>query len=328
MTIQEILCKIEREEITVIYEEVLVQFDNTQQTPLGFKWRGRHYEVFKPLLVSKCPEGNLQYILLTDKGIFTLILLRDNDDSTLSRSRWLLNYRVRDDEPTRDSSGAAPLPDGFSGAASPLPQGISKLTLAPVQLSNAAYYHGHLCPELAIGYRAAQIAFQEMGLSREYAPQFFAIAENMSSAIESLQLITGCTIGNRNFFAYDFGKHVYYFGRFSNAHESGKALRLALTSLVADLSHKGELENNIMAGQAGEAGVKVYQQAVDDAVEKVLNCPEEELFSKSWISLYPPLVIARQNYAKCAGCGEVVAAEKSILGKNGVYCRDCQAKMF
>ena len=37
MNIQEILSKIQREEITVIYEEVRVQFDNAQQTPLGFK---------------------------------------------------------------------------------------------------------------------------------------------------------------------------------------------------------------------------------------------------------------------------------------------------
>lgn len=326
MNIQEILSKIQREEITVIYEEVRVQFDNAQQTPLGFKWRGRHYEVLKPLQVSKCPEGYLQYLLLTNAGVFTLILLREKDDSVLSRSRWVLNYRVKDDEPLEDSGKAAFLFGNIPQAAYPLSQGVSKLVLVPIPLSNAAYYHGHLCPELAIGYRAAQIAFQELGLSRENAPQFFVLAENMSSAIESLQLVTGCTIGNRNFFAYDLGKHVYYFGRFSTAHESRKALRLALTNLVVDLSHKSELEKNILAGQASAAELKEYQQAIDDAVEKILNLPDEELFSKTRIALHPPWVTTRQDYTKCCGCGEVITVEKSIPGKGGFFCRVCRSK--
>ncbi|NMB40872.1 MAG: hypothetical protein GX996_02935 [Firmicutes bacterium] len=100
------------------------------------------------------------------------------------------------------------------------------------------HYHGHLCPELAIGYRAALIAQEELGISRENAHQFFILAENMSSAIESLQLITGCTIGNQNFFAYDLGKHVYYFGSYADVSKPGKALRLALINPVVDLSHK------------------------------------------------------------------------------------------
>lgn len=81
-------------------------------------------------------------------------------------------------------------------------------------LLNLVYYHGHLCPELAIGYRAGLVAQEELGISRENARDFFVVAENMTSAIDALQLMTGCTIGNQNFFAYDLGKHVYYFGRF------------------------------------------------------------------------------------------------------------------
>jgi formylmethanofuran dehydrogenase subunit E len=326
MNMQEILSKIQKEEITVIYEEVRVQFDNTQQTPLGFKWRGRHYEVLKPLLVSKNPEGYLQYLLLADAGVFSLILLRERDKSALSRSRWILNYRVKEDEPLKNSSGANSPSGDFRQAALSLPQGMSRLALVPLPLSNAAYYHGHLCPELAIGYRAAQIASQELGLSRENAPEFFVLAENMSSAIEALQLMTGCTIGNQNFFAYDLGKHVYYFGRFSTAGEPGKALRVALTNLAVDLSHKGEVEKKILAGQASMAELKEYQQAIDDAVGEILNLPEEELFSKTRISLYPPQAAGRQDYTRCSCCGEVMALEKSIPGEGGFFCRVCQAK--
>lgn len=53
MDIQEILSKIQKEAVTVIHEEVRVQFDNAQQTPLGFQWRGR------PVI-----RGNAQNILI------------------------------------------------------------------------------------------------------------------------------------------------------------------------------------------------------------------------------------------------------------------------
>lgn len=322
MNIQEILSKIQRDEITAIDEEVRVQFDNAQQTPLGFQWRGRHYEVLKLLQVIKSPEGYLQYLLLTGAGIFSVALLRKRDHSSLSRSRWVLNYRVKEDGRLKNSSGTvSPTDEALS-----LPRGMSRPAMVPLPLSNVAYYHGHLCPELAIGYRAALIACRHLGLCRENAHEFFVLAENMSSAIEALQLVTGCTIGNQNFYAYDMGKQVYYFGRFSTAHESRKALRLALTNLVVDLSHKGETEKNILAGRAGTAELKEYQQAVDDSVREIMSLPDGDLFSQTWVSLRPPQAPARKDYIRCSCCGEVLALEKSVPGKDGLLCRVCAAK--
>lgn len=326
MDIQEILSKIQKEAVTVIYEEVRVQFDNAQQAPLSFQWRGKHYEVLKLLMVSKSPGGHLQYLLLTWKGVFCLALVRDRGDLFLCRSRWILKYRVKDDGPSKNAGGTVPLPDDPPQAAFPLPQGISRLAIVPLPLSNAAYYHGHLCPELAIGYRAALVASQDLGLSRENAHEFFVLAENMSSAIEALQLMTGCTIGNQNFFAYDLGKHVYYFGRLSADREPQKALRVALTNLVLDLSHKSEVEKKIVAGRASAAELKEYQQAIDNAVGEILSLPEDDLFTKTRVPLRPPRVTGRIAYTRCACCGEVVAVGKSIPGEDGHLCQVCAVK--
>ncbi len=59
MHLQDVFAKLRNEEITVIGEGVKAQFDNAQQTPLGFNWRGRHYEVLKMLHASKSLEGHL-----------------------------------------------------------------------------------------------------------------------------------------------------------------------------------------------------------------------------------------------------------------------------
>ncbi len=43
----------------------------------------------------------------------------------------------------------------------------SKMTLLPLELANLAYFHGHVCPELVVGYRAVLLAMKRasIGLS-------------------------------------------------------------------------------------------------------------------------------------------------------------------
>ncbi|MFZ5634091.1 MAG: FmdE family protein [Bacillota bacterium] len=329
MDIRDIMSKIHRDHITIIQEEVPVQFDNRQQAPLGFKWRNRHYEVLKPILVSNVPGGHPNYLVLTDGGVFNLTMLRDQETAVFCKSRWVLKYRVNDDTPAKtDFDQDIPLFSKSSGiTAFSLREGGSSL-FVPLPLLNIVHYHGHLCPELAVGYRAGLIAQNELGLTRDNARDFFIMAENMSSAIDTLQYMTGCTIGNQSFYAYDLGKHVYYFGRFHGGPEPREALRVALINPIINLCHVNDIEERIMAGRAVSAEVEEYHRTIDKAVSEILNIPEESLFAKSKVSLGPPHLINSRDYTKCSCCGEVVAVRKAILGKKGLLCQVCVAKVI
>lgn len=46
------------------------------------------------------------------------------------------------------------------------------------ELMGLVQYHGHLCPELAIGYRVSKIAMTELGITRENSLEFIAGASN------------------------------------------------------------------------------------------------------------------------------------------------------
>lgn len=127
--LREILSKIQQEAFAIIQEEVPVEFDNSQQTPLGFRWRGNHYKVLKPLLVSKGVGGHLHYLLLTSGGVFCLSLVRDSEGSPFCRSRWVLRYRVKIDDSAGGSGKGASLPDCAGQAAFSLPRGASKLVV-------------------------------------------------------------------------------------------------------------------------------------------------------------------------------------------------------
>lgn len=331
MNLQEILTKIEKEEITVIQEEVKVQFDNSQQTPLGFQWRGKHYEVFERLLAFKCPGGHLYYLVLTNGGVFCLALVREREDLPLCRSRWVLRYKVKLEDGkagifTQEVPASAKVAQPSLPAEPALPIGASRQVMVPLPLANIVRYHGHLCPELAIGYRVGVIAQRELGISREKAHSFFALAENMTSAIDALQFMTGCTVGNQNFFAYDLGKHVYYFGPAQNGNELQEVLRVALINPVVDFAGKGEIEKKILAGQAEPAELENYQRALDEAVEQILTLPEEKLFTKSRVFMRIPVKENCCRYTRCSRCGEVVAVEKTIAGENELLCRVCAAR--
>lgn len=339
MDIRNIMSKIQNDHITIIQEEVAVQFDNRQQTPLGFKWRNSHYEVLKPILVSNNPRGHPNYLVLTTNGgVFNLTMVREQEGAVFCQSKWILRYRVNDDVSSGDDTSRQPSDD--SGNTVKQLKNNDKLKknagslFVPLVLTKIVQYHGHLCPELAVGYRVGLMAQKELGMTRENARDFFILAENMSSAIDALQYMTGCTVGNRGFYAYDLGKHVYYLGRFhKGSEEPQETLRIALINPLINLNHAGEtpvndIEKKIIAGQAVAAEVEEYHRAINQAVSELLNAPEESLFTKAKILLRSPQAVAGCDYARCSYCGEMVAERKAVPVANGFLCQVCAAKII
>jgi formylmethanofuran dehydrogenase subunit E len=70
-------------------------------------------------------------------------------------------------------------------------------------LAEVIRFHGHMCPGLAIGYRAAKIAMERLGSWRAEDEELVAIVENDSCSVDAIQWITGCTFGKGNFFFRD-----------------------------------------------------------------------------------------------------------------------------
>ncbi|MGC8781549.1 MAG: FmdE family protein, partial [Anaerolineae bacterium] len=60
-------------------------------------------------------------------------------------------------------------------------------------LEEAIRFHGHFCPGLLIGYRAAQIALRELGVERVADEELVAICENDACGVDAVQVLTGCT---------------------------------------------------------------------------------------------------------------------------------------
>ncbi len=323
----EIMQKICQEDVFIIQEEVQVQYDNRQQSPLGFEWGRRHYEILELLVVSRETAGHVNFLVLTNGGVFNLVLLQECSGPPVCRSRWVLKFRVGAKERVsqKEKIPAGGIPPGGGKITGFTPEASSRV-LMPVDLANVVYYHGHLCPELAVGYRAGLIARGELGITRRNAYNFFVIAEIFSPAVDALQYLTGCTVGNENFYIYDLGKHVYYFARHEAGRTHQETLRLALTEPLVDLGRNRDVERRILAGEAGRTEAAGYQQAVDEAVEKILNLPEQALFKKTVVTLNRPVSSLSRVYRKCSACGEVVSLCRAAPVKDDFLCPVCAAK--
>ncbi|HHY95244.1 MAG TPA: formylmethanofuran dehydrogenase, partial [Firmicutes bacterium] len=88
----------------------------------------------------------------------------------------------------------------------------------------AVAFHGHACPGLATGLRAALIGMRELGVARAGDEELVAIVETDSCSIDAVQVLTGCTVGKGNLILRDLGKHVFTFARRSD----GRGVRVAV----------------------------------------------------------------------------------------------------
>jgi len=59
-------------------------------------------------------------------------------------------------------------------------------------------FHGHECPGLAIGYRMAIAAMENLESFRADDEELVAIVENDACGVDALQCVTGCTFGKGN----------------------------------------------------------------------------------------------------------------------------------
>ena len=59
-------------------------------------------------------------------------------------------------------------------------------------------FHGHTCPGLAIGFRAARTLMERLGVKKAPDEELVAIVETDACGADAIQVMTGCTFGKGN----------------------------------------------------------------------------------------------------------------------------------
>jgi len=174
----------------------------------------------------------------------------------------------------------------------------------PPDFMDAAAFHGHICPGLSIGYRAAKAALAVLKVGRARDEEFIAIVENDACGADAVQHVTGCTFGKGNLFFLDHGKQVFTLARRGDE----QAVRVSLRA-KAD-------------GKRRRRRPDPMRRALE-----ILNAPTRELFkvSKVKLELPPPAKIRESRL--CERCGEAVMVTRLAEVRGKMVCIPCAEKL-
>lgn len=178
------------------------------------------------------------------------------------------------------------------------------LEIKDPRLQEVVSFHGHLCPGVLIGYRAAHLGLERLGAKRSEDEEMIAIVENDSCSVDAIQQLTGCTFGKGNLIFRDWGKQVFTLAY----RPDGRGVRLAFTG--------DRLRPKDASGQVDrEAFARI-----------LLEAPDEELFKTSDVEIELPRQARIFPTLTCDFCGEGVMEPRLSNFDGRKICPGCLLK--
>ena len=183
-------------------------------------------------------------------------------------------------------------------------------------------FHGHICPGLSSGYRAARAALKWLEETRAADEELVAIVETDSCAVDAIQVLTGCTFGKGNFIYHDTGKSAFTF----LSRKTGRGLRLLMKEnvLPPDVRHQ-QLTELFTSGRATKEEEAEFWKLHEARSIEMLEKDPEEIFHFQEITKELPPKARIEVSVKCDRCSEPVMASKLIERDGKKLCRDCAA---
>lgn len=188
-----------------------------------------------------------------------------------------------------------------------------------------ARFHGHRCPGLALGYRAAEAGLADLSVSRPADEELVCIVENDACGVDAVQYAAGCTLGKGNLIYRDYGKHAYTF----IDRRTGKAVRVSqrpeFSSGRID-PRASELRARVHAGVATPEEEKELRSRSDKVIAAILSMPADEIFLIRNVSEKLPEEARIFPSVPCTVCGELVSESKARIRAGKVVCIPCSGE--
>ncbi len=196
---------------------------------------------------------------------------------------------------------------------------VEDLSKYPEDFAACIRFHGHVCPGLAIGYKAAQAARESFGAEHAEDEELVAVVENSSCSVDAIQVMLGCTFGKGNFFFNDWGKQVFtFFDR-----NSGKAIRVSFKGLMPLHEERDKLQKLVEEGKATDEDKRRFERMREEVTEKLINEPVENYFNVEEVDTPAPARAQIVDTVLCPECGEPVMTTR-LEEKQGLkVCKHC-----
>ena len=185
-------------------------------------------------------------------------------------------------------------------------------------------FHGHKCPAMPLGLRAAVAAMNVLKVERAQDKELHVISETgkghaAGCFLDGIMAATGCTYGKSNIEKLYYNKMA-----FTLVDVAGK--KAVRVSLKPDFFAKMLQSPFVEERKRGVPPQDIPATIADPLVEKVMTMPEEMFLEIGPVTDYElehkPGVFAA---APCSRCGEMVFIDKLVETATGRICLGCQA---
>ena len=183
------------------------------------------------------------------------------------------------------------------------------------QIRRVEVFHGHRCPGLAWGIRAAEWALKEVGRAGD--EDVVTVAETDMCGVDALQVLLGCTLGKGNLRVRHRGKVAFSFYRRGD----GVSLRLVARSLP-DPAEEETRALRELPERTPKQEVRLAELR-EARVRQILDLPLEALFERKETTDPLPPMAPMEPSVVCAACGEKVMETRARLRRGRVLCGPC-----
>ncbi len=194
------------------------------------------------------------------------------------------------------------------------------MTVDTETLERVMEFHGHMCPGLALGVRAAEVALAEIG-PHSQDEEVVAIVETDMCGVDAVQFLTGCTFGKGNLLHRDHGKNVYTFLRRSD----GKAIRVSSRpdALGSGGREWEELFAKVRSGVASPEERRRFWEVQQQRSQGILTAPVDQLYDVREVEVSVPPTARILASVVCAACGEATMETRIRRLEGRDLCPPC-----
>ena len=185
-------------------------------------------------------------------------------------------------------------------------------------------FHGHMCPGLAIGIRAAEVALRDIG-PHAHDEEVVAVVETDMCGVDAIQSLTGCTFGKGNLIHLDYGKNAFTFYRRSD----GKGIRLVTRP---DAFGEPDPEWEALRERLGDEGLtpeerERFWELHAARSQQILDIPLDELFELQEPQRDLPHRARVMDSVACEVCSEQVMETRTRRFEGKTLCIPCFTQM-
>ena len=201
------------------------------------------------------------------------------------------------------------------------------------------FVHGDFGPSGAIALRLAKAALDSLGLDREKIHNLwtiFVISEiPHEDFLDTLQILTGCTIGNDRLIIKDYRKYALTIMRADT--KEAVRVRVKPSAFKSDIKPVFEkllkLRRQIAETISGKESLKTeFYKIKGELAGKILKMPRDQLVEVNRVKLFefpkvgPSCDFLNYEQVECAVCGESVYDLKARLKDGKIVCISCSGE--